>query len=80
VRWYLRAILLGWLSVGCSMPALGQLPKGAAKPSEAPTCGDYGTSLHFEKSPKAAASKARQEEKLVFVLHISGLFEDSEFT
>ena len=51
-----------------------------AKPSEAETCGEYGTSVHFEKTPSDAARKALKEEKLVFVLHVSGHFEETEFT
>jgi hypothetical protein len=44
------------------------------------TCGDYGTTVHFEPTPSAAAKKALKEEKLVFVLHVSGLFENPDFT
>ena len=40
-------------------------------------CGGYGTSVDFEETPKAAADKAKKEEKLVFVLHVSGDFEES---
>jgi len=54
-------------------------PKGSKAPGEA-TCGDYGTSVHFEQSPKDAAKKAEKEEKLVVVLHVSGNFEDPNFT
>jgi hypothetical protein len=50
------------------------------KASETATCGDYGTSVHFEPTPSAAARKALKEEKLVFVLHVSGIFENSDFT
>jgi hypothetical protein len=50
------------------------------KASDKPTCGDHGTNLHFEASPSDAARKALKEEKLVFVLHISGHFEDSDYT
>jgi hypothetical protein len=53
----------------------------AAKPSEKTTCsGDYGTSVQFEPTPSDAAKKAAKEEKLVLVFHISGHFEDSDFT
>jgi hypothetical protein len=46
-----------------------------------PTCnGDYGTSVKFEKSPQAAANKAAKEEKLVLVIHISGYFEEPDYT
>lgn len=44
------------------------------------SCGDYGTTVIFEKSPSDAAKKALKERKLVFVLHVSGLFENPEFT
>lgn len=43
-------------------------------------CGEYGTSVIFADSPAEAAKQALKEEKLVFVLHVSGLFEDSDFT
>ncbi|HUS39291.1 MAG: hypothetical protein WBF93_15315 [Pirellulales bacterium] len=45
------------------------------------TCGgDYGTRLSFVESPAVAAKKAFAEEKLVFVLHVSGHFEKSQYT
>lgn len=44
------------------------------------TCGQYGTTLQFADSPAAAAQQALKEEKLVFILHVSGNFEDSAFT
>ena len=40
------------------------------------TDGEHGTSLHFAKSPSEAAQLAKKQEKLVFVLHLSGIFED----
>jgi hypothetical protein len=43
-------------------------------------CGDYGTSVTFAQSPIEAARQALQQEKLVFVLHVSGNFEESQFT
>ena len=43
-------------------------------------CGEFGTSVTFADSPIAAAKQALKEEKLVFVLHVSGLFEESDFT
>jgi hypothetical protein len=48
-------------------------------PSEA-SCGNHGTSVHFVKTPSEAAKQALKEEKLVFVLHVSGLFENPDFT
>jgi hypothetical protein len=54
--------------------------QAAAPQQTGETCGNYGTSVHFEKSPSDAAKKAQKEEKLVMVLHVSGLFEDPDFT
>lgn len=42
------------------------------------TC--FGTTIDFVDTPKEAAAKAKKEEKLVFVLHVSGNFEDPRFT
>ncbi len=47
---------------------------------EKASCGDYGTSVYFFDSPQQAAKQAVKEEKLVFVLHVSGNFEDPRFT
>ena len=44
------------------------------------TCGEYGTSVNFAESPVAAAKQALAEEKLVLVLHVSGHFEESNYT
>jgi hypothetical protein len=64
-------------------PVVKPLPQPAPKPvarDEGSTCGDYGTAVLFEESPKDAAARAKKEEKLVFVLHVSGNFEDPRFT
>ncbi|MBI3409555.1 MAG: hypothetical protein HY040_14540 [Planctomycetes bacterium] len=44
------------------------------------TCGQYGTTVQFEKTPSDAAKRALKEEKLVCVLHVSGDFENPDFT
>jgi hypothetical protein len=44
------------------------------------TCGSYGTQIEFTDSPADAAKKAKKEGKLVFILHVSGHFEDPRFT
>ena len=49
------------------------------------TCGKcgkeaYGTSIVWEDGPSEAARKALAQEKLVFILHVSGNFEDPAFT
>jgi hypothetical protein len=40
----------------------------------------YGTNVLFLNNPAAAAESARRDKKLLFVMHISGNFEDSCFT
>jgi hypothetical protein len=40
----------------------------------------HGTAVNFVATPAEAADKAQKEKKLTFLLHISGNFEDSEFT
>ena len=42
--------------------------------------GCFGTKVEFVDTPKEAAALARKQEKLVFVLHVSGHFEDPRFT
>jgi hypothetical protein len=63
------------------LAALAAVGRAADTSAKAETCGgDFGTSVQFEKSPSKAAQKALAEEKLVVVLHVSGNFEESEFT
>ena len=55
------------------------------KVDDPPVCTDckketYGTTVQWEGSPAEAAKKAKEQKKLVFVLHVSGLFEDPKFT
>ena len=40
----------------------------------------YGTQVDFLGIPEEAAEQARREKKLLFVLHVSGNFEDPHFT
>lgn len=65
--------------------ALTALIPAALAADESPSCATcgkqtYGTSIRWAGSPSEAAHKAREEEKLVFVLHVSGYFEDPAFT
>ncbi len=63
------------------LPLLGLvLARAADKKETEATCGNNGTAVHFLDSPKEAAQQAKLEEKLVFVLHVSGLFEDPNLT
>ena len=59
---------------------VGISPLQAGAPQAEEVCGDYGTSVIFAESAAAAAKQALKEEKLVFVLHVSGNFEASAFT
>ncbi len=57
----------------------------AGAQEKAPGCKDcgqesFGTSIVWSGSPSEAAQKAKDEQKLVFVLHVSGYFEDPKFT
>ncbi len=64
---------LGWANAAQPAAAPG-------KPAPAVCNGDFGTSIFFEESPQQAAKIALKEEKLVFVLHVSGHFEDPKLT
>jgi hypothetical protein len=59
-------------------PLLAALPESGA----APVCEshNYSTSVAFLGSPADAAREAQREQKLMFLLHISGNFEDKQFT
>jgi hypothetical protein len=49
--------------------------------AEAPSAGEtYGTQVLFLNNPEVAAETAQREKKLLFVMHISGNFEDACFT
>jgi predicted outer membrane protein len=52
----------------------------AADKGDQPGCGNHGTSVEFLDTPAEAAKQAKKEGKLVFVLHVSGHFEDPRFT
>lgn len=72
---------LGWLALGwfALCPALLHAD-GTAKDPFASTCETHGTKVHFHKTPSEAAKQALKDEKLVLVLHISGIFEDTSLT
>ena len=62
--------------------SLASAPARAAADESCGKCGNqsYGTSIEWSGSPSEAAAKAKTAEKLVFVLHVSGHFEDPKFT
>jgi hypothetical protein len=59
---------------------VGLVGPGQASDKSEGTCGSFGTSVAFVDTPTAAAQQAKKEQKLVFVLHVSGNFEDPRFT
>jgi hypothetical protein len=58
-------------------PRSGKDPIPAREKHES---GCHGTSIDFLGTPSEAAKQAKKEQKLVFVLHVSGNFEDPRFT
>ena len=85
---------LGLLSLGSLLNG-SELTGGPATPVPSPqaralppppaldkegTCGSHGTQVNFVSTPREAAKVAKKEQKLVFVLHVSGHFEDPRFT
>ena len=60
--------------------AMARGPGDDAGENKEASCGSYGTQVKFVSTPSEAARQAKAEEKLVFVLHVSGHFEDPTFT
>jgi hypothetical protein len=59
------------------------VPSSAAHYPIAQSCSTRttpGTAVNFLITPTEAARKARENNKLTFLLHISGNFEDLDFT
>ncbi len=58
-----------------------RLPVTEQAPTEGmAACETYGTQVSFVDGPADAAQQALKERKLLFMLHLSGNFEDSKFT
>jgi hypothetical protein len=68
------------IAVGLIFCSLFAFPALADGKTTSGSCGHYGTSVDFYSSPSVAAAQAKKEQKLVFVLHVSGHFEDPRFT
>jgi len=72
--------------LGVSDPRTGKAPQPVPQAKTVliekteSSCGKHGTTVEFVDSPKEAAKQAKLEEKLVLVLHVSGLFEDPKLT
>ena len=59
---------------------VGAIVLALATAAVANDCRKLGTAVEWEPSIGAARAKAGKEGKLVLVLHVSGRFEDPEFT
>ena len=64
-----KLLLAAGLIAGMALPATAQAG-----------CAKHGTQVEFVDTPREAAELAKKEQKLVFVLHVSGLFEDPKLT
>ncbi len=85
---YLRLLIAAATSTACLGLAVAATQQTTGKPAggvgqghgELVCNGDFGTNVKFVKTPSEAGQQALKEEKLVFVLHVSGQFEDPTFT
>jgi hypothetical protein len=68
-----------WIASALQLANAGS-PGADVKPVPEASCGKFDTSVEFVSTPSAAAQQAKKEQKLVFVLHVSGHFEDPRFT
>jgi hypothetical protein len=64
--------------IGFVAAAENKLPASELLPAD--RCKTYDTKLRFHPTLADAADEARQSRKMLFVLHISGDFEDPGFT
>jgi hypothetical protein len=74
----MRRLLLGTAAglclAACAVPAVRANDKTEG------VCSSFGTAVDFVSTPSKAAEMAKKQQKLVFVLHVSGKFEDPRFT
>jgi hypothetical protein len=75
---YLTSLLATCAFFASLVGNVSAAPPPSPGQEEKPAC--HGTALTFMSTPKEAAEMARKEKKLVFVLHVSGYFEDPDFT
>ena len=77
----MRRLLLRTAVGLCLVPLAGLAPAARAADKEAEgVCRSFGTHVEFVSTPSEAPRQAKKEEKLVFVLHVSGNFENPRFT
>ena len=69
-----------WSAGLCLATLVTAGPVSAGGKASQPTCGSHGTTIDFLDTPQEASKQAKKEGKLVFVLHVSGNFENPRFT
>ena len=80
-RIFLWAAALTPLLWQTHLPASEPVRPAAVKPADKDEDGGcHGTAVQFVDTPSIAARRAGKEQKLVFVLHVSGHFEDPGVT
>ena len=78
-----RLLLRATAALGLCLALLAgtaRADKPAKGGEEGASCSAYGTSVKFFQTPSEAATQAKKDQKLVFVLHVSGNFENADFT
>ena len=79
MKWYKSVITAGLTAaIWVGFVGAAQEKGKPAADSEPASC--HGTAVNFVDTPSEAAKQAKKEEKLVFVLHVSGQFEDPGIT
>jgi hypothetical protein len=68
-----------WSAGVCLAALVAGAPASAGEKASKATCGSHGTTIDFLDTPQEAAKQAKKENKLVFVLHVSGIFDDPRF-
>jgi hypothetical protein len=76
----MRPMSLGAAGLCLALVAAAVFADAKNDQEDKPACSAHGTTIDFLDTPKEAAAQARKEKKLVFVLHVSGNFEDPRFT
>jgi hypothetical protein len=67
-------------AVDVKLPKVDAADRKAPARKAEPVCETFGTEVEFARNTSEAARMAREERKLTFVLHVSGNFEDAQFT
>jgi hypothetical protein len=70
------AIVPLWLLLA----AAGGADEPQLKTERQPSTACHGTAIDFVETPVEAARLAAKQKKLVLVVHVSGYFEDPDFT